>query len=107
MSLHPAPPRHFRPQSERQRLETLRRIDAAEREALPSIPGPLTPDPYLLRLVKTEKPVQIAKPLAVDVPTKPIGRRQLAINTYSVYRKAGHGVRAALRQFFRVLARNS
>jgi len=64
----------------------------------------LTPDPYLLRRVQPE---QIDKPLAVEMCRDPIDRRQLAINTYTVYRKAGHGVRASLRQFFRVLARNS
>lgn len=53
------------------------------------------------------QPEQFHKPMAVEMPTDPIDRRQLAINTYSVYRKAGHGVRASLRQFFRVLARNS
>lgn len=46
-------------------------------------------------------------PLAVEMPREPISRRQLAINTYSVYRKAGHGVRASLRQFFRVLRGNT
>jgi hypothetical protein len=86
----------------------------------------LTPDPYLLRGrcayassgcngpkeaqcmgLCTHRVQPIDKPLAVEMPRDPIGRRQLAINTYSVYRKAGHGVRASLRQFFRVLARNS
>jgi len=90
------PPIHFRPQTVRQRREVLYRIDAVERDTLLS-----PPEPYLLHRVVP------AKPLAVDVPTEPISRPQLAINTFGVYRKAGHGLRASLRHFFRVLARNS
>lgn len=95
------PPIHFRPQTVRQRREVLARIDAVERDTLMH---PLTPEPYLLHRVQ---PAPASKPLEVDVPTDPISRPQLAINTFSVYRKAGHGLRASLRHFFRVLARNS
>jgi hypothetical protein len=56
-----APARHYRPQSERQRREVLRRIDAAERESLAgdpyllnAHPTPARPAPAPLRLIKME-----------------------------------------------------
>jgi hypothetical protein len=90
------PPIHFRPQTVRQRREVLSRIDAVEIDTMLS-----PPEPYLLHRMPA------VKPLAIDVPTQRISRPQLAINTFSVYRSAGHGLRASLRHFFRVLARNS
>ena len=68
---HRAPPRHFRPQSERQRRAVLAAIDAAERETLDSEPTPLTADPYLLRTERAQALAQ-AKPRPGPYPLRMI-----------------------------------
>jgi hypothetical protein len=69
MALNTTPPRHFRPQSERQRREVLRRIDAAENEALASEPAPLTAEPYLLRTERAQALAQ-AQPRPSPAPLR-------------------------------------
>lgn len=81
MSSRATPPRHFRPQSQRQRRADLARIDATEREALQSAPIPLTADPYLLRTPAdsavavdrqgpTRAPLRLIKPTLLKQPAR-------------------------------------
>lgn len=78
---HSTPPAHFRPMSERQRREVLRRIDAAELATLRSVPGPITVDPYLLDTGEntaltqaqrdiTHTPLRLVKPTPHKHPTQ-------------------------------------
>lgn len=100
MSLHPAPPRHFRPLSERQRRAVLDSIDAAERETLDSEPAPLTADPYLLRTGRAQDlakakprpgpyPLRMIKPALHKRPT-PIEQYQEAERIHAQMKAIAH-----------------
>lgn len=78
-----APPRHFRPQSDRQRRAVLASIDAAERETLNSAPSPLTADPYLLKAEPSKAPAQASRG-PTPVPLRLIRRPEL-------FSECGHG----------------